>query len=158
MSPMPSPYSPVTWSLLPVNWSPNEQDHIADLSSPIWFIISAVNIFQGVIFPLKIISLHLGSSYVSTWHFCNDHWKWNAMQGIVDGFIILKKSPFEEEKTSLGNIQSTHFWFWPVSSILRLVSASLNIPDRSYCVQIHPIPKKEKKDGEVFWWNYPIWT
>ena len=31
----------------PVNWSPNEQDHLADLSSPIWFIISAVNIFQG---------------------------------------------------------------------------------------------------------------
>ena len=43
--------------------------------------------------------LELSRSFLNpipTWfskfsHFCNDHWKRNAMQGIVDGFIILKK-------------------------------------------------------------------
>ena len=47
MSPMPPPLFPLNWSPLPVNWSHNEQDHLADLSSPIWFIISAVNIFTS---------------------------------------------------------------------------------------------------------------
>ena len=39
------PCPPVNWSPFPVNWSPNEQDHI------VTFLF------------------HLGSSYVSTWHF-----------------------------------------------------------------------------------------